>query len=255
MIFNDSSFHQAVLIGAFISAVLVFFVLMFVTAPYGRHVRKGWGPALNSIYGWIIMELPAPLVMILLYATSDQLSNPVAITFVIMWSIHYLNRTFIYPFRLRGSAGTMPILIVASGFSFNMVNAYLQGGFIFRFAHYPPPDYLWDPRFVIGTVLFFAGWYLNIHSDRVLRNLRKPGETGYRIPYDGAYRWVSCPNYLGEIIEWTGWAIATWSLPGLAFAVWTIANLLPRALANHAWYRGRFPQYPPERKALIPNIL
>jgi protein-S-isoprenylcysteine O-methyltransferase Ste14 len=68
------------------------------------------------------------------------------------------------------------------------------------------------------------------------------------------YRWISCPNYLGEIVEWSGWALATWSLPGLAFAVWTAANLAPRAHSHHLWYREHFEDYPPQRKALLPGL-
>ena len=30
--------------------------------------------------------------------------------------------------------------------------------------------------------MFVAGMIINIHSDHILRNLRKPGETGYKIP-------------------------------------------------------------------------
>lgn len=74
------------------------------------------------------------------------------------------------------------------------------------------------------------------------------------IPSGGLYRFVSCPNYLGEIIEWSGWALATWSLGGLSFAVWTAANLLPRAISHHKWYRSRFPDYPPKRLAILPFI-
>jgi len=87
-----------------------------------------------------------------------------------------------------------------------------------------------------------------------LRGLRQPGESGYKISNDRLFRWVSSPNYLGEITIWVGWAIATWSWPGLTFAFWTIANLLPRARANHAWYKATFPDYPPERKALVPGL-
>jgi hypothetical protein len=57
------------------------------------------------------------------------------------------------------------------------------------------------------------------------------------------------------MIEWTGWAIATLSLPGLVFALWTAANLAPRALKHHAWYRKTFPDYPQSRKAIIPFVL
>jgi hypothetical protein len=46
----------------------------------------------------------------------------------------------------------------------------------------------------------------------------------------------------------------TWSWAGLAFAYWTVANLLPRARANHVWYKQTFADYPPERKALFPGI-
>jgi len=93
------------------------------------------------------------------------------------------------------------------------------------------------------------------HADAILVRLREPGGSRYRVPEGGLYRWVSCPNYLGEIVEWLGWAVATWSLPGLAFAVFTMANLVPRAMANHRWYRQEFPDYPETRRALIPGVL
>jgi protein-S-isoprenylcysteine O-methyltransferase Ste14 len=112
-----------------------------------------------------------------------------------------------------------------------------------------------DPRFVAGVLVFFSGLAVNVRADRRLMALRAPGETGYKIPRGGLYEYVSSPNYLGEIVEWLGWALATWSLAGLAFAVYTIANLLPRALQHHAWYRRTFPDYPPGRKALVPFVL
>ena len=96
--------------------------------------------------------------------------------------------------------------------------------------------------------------FLNIHADNVLLSLRKPGETEYGVPNRGAFRFISCPNYLGEILEWTGWAVATWSLGGLAFCVFTAANLIPRARSNHRWYRENFSDYPPNRRALIPGV-
>ena len=57
------------------------------------------------------------------------------------------------------------------------------------------------------------------------------------------------------MLEWIGWAIATWSLAGAAFAVFTVANLLPRALANHRWYRQQFADYPVSRRAVFPYWL
>ena len=74
------------------------------------------------------------------------------------------------------------------------------------------------------------------------------------MPQGRLFRWVSCPNYLGETIEWAGWAIATWSMAGAAFAFWTAANLVPRAVAHHRWYRQKFPDYPNQRRAILPAI-
>jgi protein-S-isoprenylcysteine O-methyltransferase Ste14 len=104
--------------------------------------------------------------------------------------------------------------------------------------------------------MFLIGFSINFQSDSILRNLRKPGETGYKIPRGGFFRFISAPNYFGEMVEWTGWAIATWSMGGAVFAIWTFANLFPRALSNHRWYRESFgDQYPKERRAVIPFLV
>ena len=137
---------------------------------------------------------------------------------------------------------------------FNAVNAGVNGGWLFHMVPEYGVEWLTGPRFIIGALLFVTGFAINLHSDHILRNLRKPGETGYKIPQVGMYRFVSCPNYMGECLEWIGWAIATWSLAGLSFAVWTLANLAPRAFSNHRWYKEQFPDYPAKRKALVPFI-
>ena len=75
------------------------------------------------------------------------------------------------------------------------------------------------------------------------------------IPNAFLYRYVSSPNYLGEIIEWLGWAILTWSVSGVVFLIWVIANLFPRAIAHHNWYKNKFKDYPKNRKAIIPKLI
>ena len=149
----------------------------------------------------------------------------------------------------------MPITVIIMAIVFNLGNGYLNGRYVFHFAdgRYAM-SWLSDPRFIVGTVLFIAGFIINRWADNTLRGLRKPGETGYKIPYGGLYEYISCPNYFGEILEWFGWAVATWSLPGLTFAIWTFANLAPRAWSHHKWYHDKFSEYPLDRKALIPGI-
>ena len=96
---------------------------------------------------------------------------------------------------------------------------------------------------------------VNLKSDTILIGLRKNGETGYQIPGGFLFDFISSPNLFGEIIEWTGFAIMAWNLPALSFAVWTFANLFPRALNHHQWYKEKFPDYPVNRKAVFPFIV
>ena len=139
------------------------------------------------------------------------------------------------------------------GAGFNVANGWLIGWGLFVVAPERSLEWLGRPAALLGLGLFFAGMVLNIDSDYRLLRLRRGGG-GYSVPRGGGFRWVSCPNYLGECVEWAGWALATWSLGGLAFAWWTFANLAPRAWANHRWYRRTFADYPRGRKALIPYV-
>jgi protein-S-isoprenylcysteine O-methyltransferase Ste14 len=235
-------------------AAITVALLLVVSAPYGRHARAGWGPRVNSRLGWVVMESPAVLGFLAVYALGTQATSAPALALLSLWQGHYVYRTFVYPWRLKAGTKGMPVVVAALAFAFQCLNSYINARWVSELGAYPDA-WLRDPRLLAGATLFLAGWAINYHADAVLLRLRGPGETGYRIPHGGLYRWVSCPNYLGEILEWTGWAIATWSLPGLAFAVYTAANLLPRALAHHRWYRERFPDYPSGRRALIPGLL
>ena len=104
-------------------------------------------------------------------------------------------------------------------------------------------------------MFFLSGMVIHFHSDAQLRELRNNHGSAYQIPRAGLFKYVSCPNYLGEIIEWLGWGLLIWSWAGLAFALFTIANLGPRAISHHKWYREHFPDYPTRRRALIPFTL
>ncbi len=238
----------------FVLAMIVFMALFFITAPYGRHARKGWGLLINNNLGWILMEAPSALLFGALFFLGDAPKNITTIIFLLMWEAHYLHRAFIYPLTISSGRKKMPVVIMLMGFVFNTFNAYTNSRFLFSFSGGYGVRWLWDIRFIIGATIFISGFIINRLADRTLRQLRNPGETDYKIPQGGLFRWISSPNYFGEIIEWFGWAIATWSLPGFAFAVWTFANLAPRAKANHAWYHKMFSRYPDSIKALIPGI-
>jgi hypothetical protein len=247
------SIYHWLLAASFIAAPITFFILLFIDAPYGRFTRHGWGPTLNNRLGWCLMESPAVMVFGYLALTTAEQSL-VLWSFFVMWQVHYLHRAFLYPFTLNSSQ-SMSIVVLLAGIAFNVLNGYLNGSSLQLNAHHYAMDNWYSHwQFQLGLTLFLIGTFINKRSDAELRRIRSDGGKDYQIPNEFLHKYVSCPNYLGEIIQWCGWAIATWSLAGLSFALWTIANLLPRALATHRWYQVKFPDYP-GRKALIPGIL
>lgn len=251
---SEIEMYNWLIITAFLLATVVFIVLFFVTAPYGRHTRSGWGPTVGDRFGWVVMESAAPLIFLACYLVGPGKGSITALVFLGMWEVHYVHRAFIFPFSMRNNARRMTLVVVGLGFLFNAMNAYLNGRYVFDLSGGYSVQWLSEPRFVIGAAVFLVGFVINRQADWTLRGLRRPNEYGYSIPSGGLYRWISCPNYSGEIMIWIGWTIATWSLAGLVFAVWTAANLVPRARSHQVWYREHFPDYPEKRKALVPLL-
>lgn len=237
-------------------AAASFIALFFVTAPYGRHVKKGWGPLIQARFGWLLMEFPAFFMILLFYVLSGGWRMAVPTVFLLIWELHYIQRTFIYPSIMRGGEKkNFPLTIAFMGFFFNLLNGGVNGWYLAINGVSYTVQWLYDPRFIFGAALFLTGYGINLYADRKLRELRKKNTREYSIPKGGLFELISSPNYFGEMLEWIGWAVLTWSLPGLAFAVFTFANLFPRALSNHRWYKKTFRNYPKERKAIIPFLL
>ncbi len=258
--FNDSvaahPLYTWTVFGVVVGGILAFFVLLFVSAPYGRHLREGWGPTMNATVLWIVMEAPSPLSFAIVYFMSDNAFKPVPLILFGMYMVHYLYRSFIYPFRMRGGHKRKPILTGVLAITFNIANGSTNAFAITELSpHLLDTAWLADPRFIVGVLVFAIGYAINHQSDAILRNLRKPGESGYKIPHGGFYRWVSSPNYFGELVEWTGFALAAWTVPAAVFVFFTASNLVPRAFSNHRWYLEQFSDYPKDRRALIPYLL
>jgi len=248
-----SIFNSFIIFWILLGAI-TFIYLFFVSAPYGRHIRKGWGRNISARAGWVIMESPCVLIM-LIYAfiVKDNLES-LHIIFLSLWLLHYVHRSFIYPFVIDMTNPKMPISIAVSAFFFNIVNVNLQAFGIYYLTDYSQ-DWMYSYIFFFGLFIFLIGMYINIKSDYLIVALRRDKGPGYHLPSKFMHKYISSPNYFGEIIEWLGWAILTWNISGAVFALWTIANLFPRALAHHKWYKEKFDDYPSNRKAIIPGII
>jgi hypothetical protein len=202
------------------------------------------------------MELVSPAIFAALFLSGPSHKSPPMWIFFALWMAHYIHRSLIFPALTRTRGKTIPVFIVGSAILFNLVNGGLNGFYLGWLAPAYPITWLTDIRFIAGIILFCAGAAINVAADYSLIALRRNGQTAeYSVPRGRLFARISCPNHLGEIIEWCGFALMCWNPAALSFAVWTAANLIPRALAHHAWYRRNFPGYPSDRCAVVPGLL
>ncbi|KAL1915879.1 uncharacterized protein VTP21DRAFT_6267 [Calcarisporiella thermophila] len=259
---------------------LLFIALFFINAPYGNTIvfvpysaihpnltlgRFSCGSTVNGRVGWFLIEITSPVVFLLsLRLRNSSLLTAPKLFLSALWLGHYFNRAVVYTIRAP-SLSPMHYIVILSGIGYNVLNGYTNGRWIGLYSSYG--EDFFGLRCLVGFILFAAGMALNIHHDNILFGLRRKKEKveensgrhrkRYFIPYGGLFRYVSCPSYFCESIEWIGFAVAAWySPPALLFAASTPANLLPRALRTHAWYRRTFgDKYPSDRRAFVPFLI
>lgn len=255
----DVSAFNLFLLGMSLVALFVFVALYFIKAGYGMFRTASWGFSIPNKQAWMLMEAPVFVVMFVLWAKSGAGFSVPAYVFFLLFQLHYLHRSFIFPFLMKGKS-RMPVVIMVMGMVFNVLNGLMQAGGLFYFPSSPGLyemgwAYFSQASVWLGVFLFFSGMGINLHSDRVIRHLRKPGDTGHYLPAKGMYRYVTSANYFGELVEWTGFAVLTASPAAWVFVWWTFANLAPRAHAIHLHYRQEFgTEAVGKRKRIIPFI-
>src|SRR6188768_3687441 len=99
-------------------AAVVLPALLVKPAPYGRHMPATARFTVPSRIGWIVMEAPSAIVFAACALAAPESLGTVPLVLMALWQIHYLNRTLVYPFRMRGGDRPMPIAICVSAFCF-----------------------------------------------------------------------------------------------------------------------------------------
>ena len=189
-----------------VSAVLTFLGLSFFAAPYGKYSSsKGWGPLVQAQLAWCFMEIPnlwvAALVYIFRSNTSEQaISSNVNKVALVCFLLHYVNRSIIYPFRMRSSQCTpMPISVMIAAFVFCAWNGLNQSVSLILIDK--SSANITDLQSLAGVLIFLTGFYINVTSDSILINAKKSAHNGdtkstkYVIPTGGMFKYVSCANY------------------------------------------------------------
>ncbi|CAA0079061.1 Uncharacterised protein [BD1-7 clade bacterium] len=256
--------YNMVLSGAFVYVALIIIGGMVMPAPYGRFASDSFGFNFSPKWGWFLMELPATLSFVFFYFQGEHRLETVPMIFLGVWLLHYGNRGFVFPLLMRvakGATGSFSLMVVGAGWLVTSLHGYLNAVWISQLSTQLTDAWLTDPRFIIGMIIYLTGFTLNVHSDAIIRNLRSKeeverGDKVYRIPQGGLFRFVTNPSYLTELMSFTGFAIATWSLGAVFVLLVSAANLIPRAFQIHKWYKEKFgDEYPQNRKVLIPFII
>ena len=189
---------------------------------------------------------------------------------------HFVKRVLeaLFVHRYSGTIDLVSVYSIAVYYSFITATAgYLHGLTIYA------PDWF----FYLGLGLFLVGEAGNFWHHRLLARLRlvppptkmplkqarsgrsQPGQRSpaaprpleskrYFIPRGGLFRLVTCPHYLFEIVAWLGVAVMSRHLFMYVAVVAVAAYLAQRAWKTQVWYREHSPEYPKERKILLPFI-
>ena len=244
-----SLFYNLLFVWIFIGlCTFIYLIFSKTIAPYGRHSNSNWGITIDNRWGWFWMELPALVLMPLIILISPVEKNGIILLVLSLWVLHYFYRAISFPIKLKTKEKKMPLTIVVSAFIFNLFNGFFVGYEIGNISQLE-----FGTNTFIGLIIFFTGMYINRSSDNKLISLRQVNKE-YQIPNGGMFKYISCPNHFGEIVEWIGFSIIVLNLGSLSFVLWTAFNLIPRALNHHNWYINSFKEYPNDRKAVIPFI-
>lgn len=245
------------LIGMVALAAVVFAALYFVRAGYGLLRDGRWGPKIDNRIGWILMEAPVFLAMTALCLCSPRRNEAAPLVFFALFQLHYLHRAFIYPMLFK-SRSAMPLGIVAMGIAFNLLNACMQGGWIFYVAPegYYTNEWLLSPQSSPERPSSSPAWRstsIRTGSSAACANRATRPTTCLGAECSATLR---RPTTSARSSNGPGFAILTWSASGAVFALWTFANLVPRADAIYKRYAELFGDElrKERRKRVIPFI-
>jgi len=258
---GNTTFDTVLTIGLVFAAFTII-AAPFAASPYGRFASEKWGFSFSPRFGWWLMEIPATVSFLYFFLSTVDWQQHTALVLGAIWCLHYGNRGWFFPLSIRTAAGqkaSFGIVVTVLGMFVTGIHAYLNATWFTTFGTHLTADWLTDPRFIIGICVYAVGFFLILTSEYVVRNLRStnpaPDEPKYKIPQGFGYNWVSNPQYLGELIAWTGLSIFTWGLPGIVILLISAGNLIPRAFQTHRWYKEKFSDYPANRKVIIPYVL
>ncbi len=212
------------------------------------------------------LALPSRVGMLILYAPSVVLFPCMLLAHGVEWttwhlvtaaliSLHFAKRCLeaLYVHRYSGVMNLESVVFIclwysaATGFLGYVAATEVDAELIASPAFHP-----W---YLLGALAWIAGTGLNYLHHELLARLRAPGETGYKLPTAGLFRWIACPHYLAELLAWWGYALVFHHVAAAALAVIMTGYLFGRADSTLRWYRDRLGHaVPRDWKRIVPRV-
>jgi len=222
--------------------------------------------------GWetvFVLEYFGPLVVYLIFylrplciygslGKTEPMHTVVKLAFG-CWTAHYMKRIFETLYVHRFSHATMPLMNLFKNCG------YYWGftAFIAYFMNHPlytPPTF-GKVQVIIGCIGFVVSEFGNYSIHAALRDLRPVGTKERKIPMPNAnpftnmFNLVSCPNYTYEALAWFFFSVMTQCAPALIFTAVGLYQMSVWAIGKHKAYKKEFPNYPKNRRAIVPFVL
>ena len=104
-------------------ALISFIALFKINAPYGKFFNENFGFSLPYKLGWFIQEIISPLSLFIFYLlSSNSINNKIVWFFLIIWILHYIYRSIVFPLRMSKKVSRIPVSVLLSAIIFNVIN-------------------------------------------------------------------------------------------------------------------------------------
>jgi very-long-chain enoyl-CoA reductase len=181
--------------------------------------------------------------------------NSIQLLAYAMITFHFLKREYETILVHRFSHSTMPLMnLFKNSAHYWILSGFGIGHFLYSNDFTIEPDNIKWASVYTAVAVFLVAELANFRTHLILRDLRPAGSSARAIPHGFGFSYVSCPNYFFEMVAWCAFSFLTGLPSSWFFTVVASGQMWLWAVKKHKRYLKEFPNYPRNRKPMIPFI-
>ncbi|ODV93138.1 hypothetical protein PACTADRAFT_35774 [Pachysolen tannophilus NRRL Y-2460] len=192
--------------------------------------------------------------------------NLVSLLSYILIMLHFMKREYETFFIHVFGNSTMPLFnLFKNCFHYYFLSGVLIAGTVYSPDRLREKGGIWSYIFhvsersnnqIIAIVfLWLIAELSNFQCHKILADLRNDGSKDRKIPEGFLFNYVTCPNYLCEILAFFSYALLNGNWSSFLFLIISTTQMYFWAVKKHNDLKKRFPQYPKNRKVLVPFVI